>query len=142
MHRQQNAAQDNIHSTGLKATTPRVKILQVLRQSPIQHLSVEDIFRKLHEAGTDIGLATVYRVLNQFEQAGLLVRSHFDGGKAVYELNEGSHHDHIVCQSCGRVDEFHDDDIERLQEQIAASRGYELRDHSLALYGLCARCAS
>ncbi len=127
----------DIHSTGLKATTPRIKILQILRDSATRHMTVEDVYRHLAREGSEIGLATVYRVLGQFEQAGLLVRHHFEGNKAVYELNEGTHHDHLVCLACGRVEEFYDSEIERLQEQIAEIRGYKLHDHSLALYGLC-----
>jgi Fur family transcriptional regulator, ferric uptake regulator len=132
----------SIQSSGLKLTTPRLKILQVLRDAKKRHLSVEDIYLLLHKDGSDLGIATVYRVLGQFEQAGLLIRQHFDGVKAVYELNEGLHHDHIVCQSCGKVDEFHDDEIERLQRHIAESRGFQLHDHTLALFGICAQCAS
>ncbi|MFZ5526655.1 MAG: ferric iron uptake transcriptional regulator [Pseudomonadota bacterium] len=134
-----NGASVDLQATGLKATGPRIKILQILRDSPNRHLTAEDIYRHLALDGAEIGLATVYRVLGQFEQAGLLVRNHFEGGKAVYEINEGSHHDHLVCLACGRVEEFHDSVIEKLQQQIAASRGYSLQDHSLALYGLCGK---
>lgn len=134
--------EDSIQSSGLKLTTPRLRILQVLRDAKKRHLSVEDVYLLLHKDGSDLGIATVYRVLGQFEQAGLLIRHHFDGAKAVYELNEGLHHDHIVCQSCGKVDEFHDDEIERLQRHIAESRGFQLQDHTLALFGICAQCTS
>ncbi|MGQ0598909.1 ferric iron uptake transcriptional regulator [Aquabacterium sp.] len=142
MDRKPSPTSSQLQSTGLKATTPRVKILQILRNASTRHMSVEDIYRQLRQEGAEIGLATVYRVLGQFELAGLLVRHHFEGGKAVYELNEGDHHDHLVCMACGQVEEFYDNEIERLQQQIAQSRGYRLKDHTLAMYGLCARCAT
>lgn len=132
------AAEELKHS-GLKATLPRLKILEVFEHSGERHLSAEDVYRALIAENADIGLATVYRVLMQFEQAGLLRRSNFDSGKAVFELNEGGHHDHLVCLTCGRVEEFHDPQIEKRQHDVAASRGFELREHSLALYGECTR---
>ncbi|ROR32074.1 ferric iron uptake transcriptional regulator [Inmirania thermothiophila] len=131
---------DDIRNAGLKVTVPRVKILQMLEESPDRHLGAEDIYKQLLARGEEIGLATVYRVLTQFEAAGLIKRHHFEGGHAVYELNQGGHHDHIVCVRCGRVDEFTSAEIERLQRQVAAEAGYEIRDHVLYIYGLCARC--
>jgi Fur family ferric uptake transcriptional regulator len=131
-------AQD-LHASGLKATLPRLKVLQLFRESAQRHLSAEDVYKLLLAEGSDIGLATVYRVLMQFVQAGLLERRHFEGDKAVFELNQGRHHDHLVCVRCGRVEEFVDADIERRQREIAAERGFELQDHALALYGVCSR---
>lgn len=128
---------EELKSSGLKATLPRIKILEVFQRSTQRHLTAEDVFKLLLAEGADVGLATVYRVLMQFEQAGLLVRSNFESGKAVYELNEGQHHDHLVCLTCGRVEEFYDQQIEQRQRAIAAERGFELQDHSLALYGTC-----
>ena len=130
---------DEIKSSGLKATLPRIKILEVFQNSPRRHLSAEDVFKALLGEGSDIGLATVYRVLMQFEQAGLLTRSNFESGKSVFELNEGQHHDHLVCLTCGRVEEFLDPEIEQRQHAIAAERGFELADHSLALYAHCTK---
>ena len=129
----------DLRHTGLRVTGPRLRILNILRQSSQRHMCVDEIHRHILQDGADVGLATIYRVLSQFEQAGLILRNHFEGGKAVYEINEGHHHDHLVCVACGRVEEFHDDDIERLQEQIAQMRGYTLQAHSLALYGLCGK---
>ncbi len=126
-----------LKSTGLKVTVPRLKVLDLFHNSPERHLTAEDVYRKLLEEHSDIGLATVYRVLTQFEQAGLLVRHHFEGGKAVYELNEGSHHDHLVCMNCGRVEEFYDPEIEKRQARVARERGFAIRDHSLYLYADC-----
>ncbi|MCL1886713.1 MAG: ferric iron uptake transcriptional regulator [Betaproteobacteria bacterium] len=126
-----------LKASGLKATQPRLKILEIFQQNPVRHLSAEDIFRLLIADNLEIGLATVYRVLTQFEQAGLLTRNYFETGKAVYELNEGVHHDHIVCLRCGRVEEFHDDQIEARQRKMARDRGFEMVDHALALYGYC-----
>jgi Fur family ferric uptake transcriptional regulator len=134
-----NAAE--LKTSGLKATLPRLKILQVFQETSQRHLSAEDVFRALLAQNADIGLATVYRVLGQFEQAGLLVRSLFDNDRAVYELNGGQHHDHLVCLHCGQVEEFHDPEIERLQQRIAQERGFELREHTLALYGVCTKPA-
>ena len=129
--------EENLKSTGLKATLPRLKILELFQKSNQRHLSAEDIYRTVLEERSDIGLATVYRVLLQFEQAGLLKRSNFDSGKSVYELNEGEHHDHLVCLDCGRVEEFFDAEIEDRQHQIAKLKGFEIADHSLSLYAHC-----
>lgn len=129
-----------LKNIGLKATTPRLKILEIFQTSAQRHLSAEDIYRTLLTEHLDIGLATVYRVLTQFEQAGLLKRNNFESGKAIFELNEGSHHDHLVCLACGRVEEFFDAQIEERQKTVAQSRGFTLQDHALALYGLCASC--
>ena len=130
---------EELKSSGLKATLPRIKILEVFQHTSRRHMTAEDVYRSLLAEGSDIGLATVYRVLLQFEQAGLLTRSNFESGKAVFELNEGHHHDHLVCLSCGRVEEFFDPEIEKRQRAIAEARGFELQDHSLALYGRCNR---
>jgi Fur family ferric uptake transcriptional regulator len=130
---------DELKSSGLKATLPRIKILEVFQTSPQRHMTAEDVFKALLTEGADIGLATVYRVLMQFEQAGLLSRNHFESGKAVFELNEGKHHDHLVCVTCGRVEEFFDAEIEKRQHNIAATRGFELQDHALALYAVCTK---
>lgn len=124
-----------LRKAGLKVTLPRVKILQFLEQSPQRHLSAEDVYKALLDAGDDVGLATVYRVLTQFEQAGLVERHNFDGGHSVFELDDGEHHDHLVCLETGKVVEFHSDKIERLQDEIAKELGYELTGHSLVLYG-------
>ena len=129
--------EENLKSTGLKATLPRLKILELFQKSNQRHLSAEDIYRTVLEERSDIGLATVYRVLLQFEQAGLLKRSNFESGKSVYELNEGEHHDHLVCLDCGRVEEFFDAEIEDRQHQIAKLKGFEISDHSLSLYAHC-----
>lgn len=126
-----------LKASGLKATQPRLKILEIFQQNPVRHLSAEDVYRLLIGDHMEIGLATVYRVLTQFEQAGLLTRNFFETGKAVYELNEGTHHDHIVCLNCGRVEEFHDDQIEKRQHAVARKHGFEMVDHTLALYGYC-----
>jgi Fur family transcriptional regulator, ferric uptake regulator len=128
-----------LKSTGLKVTVPRLKVLDLFQHSPDRHLTAEDVYRKLLEVHSDIGLATVYRVLTQFEQAGLLVRHHFEGGKAVYELNEGKHHDHLVCMQCGRVEEFYDPEIEKRQIKIAKDRGFEISEHALYLYADCTK---
>jgi Fur family ferric uptake transcriptional regulator len=133
---------DELKSTGLKATLPRLKILDVFQKSTQRHLTAEDVFRVLLEDRTDIGQATVYRVLTQFEQAGILSRSHFESGKAVYEINEGHHHDHLICTSCGRVEEFYDAEIEKRQQIVAKAKGWILQDHAMSLYGLCADCAA
>ncbi len=130
---------EELKSSGLKATLPRIKILELFQQSVQRHLTAEDVYKLLLTEGSDIGLATVYRVLMQFEQAGILARNHFEAGKAVFELNEGKHHDHLVCVSCGRVEEFFDAEIEKRQQQIAAERGYKLHDHALSLYVVCNR---
>ncbi|CAH2774303.1 MAG: Ferric uptake regulation protein FUR [uncultured Caballeronia sp.] len=127
----------DLKNIGLKATLPRLKILEIFQHSPVRHLTAEDVYRSLLNEELDIGLATVYRVLTQFEQAGLLSRSNFESGKAVFELNGGSHHDHLVCIDCGRVEEFFDAEIERRQQSIAKERGFKLHEHALALYGTC-----
>jgi len=130
---------EELKSTGLKATLPRLKILDVFQNAKQRHMTAEDVFRVLLEERSDIGLATVYRVLMQFEQAGLLIRSNFESGKAVYELNEGQHHDHLVCLDCGRVEEFFDAEIEKRQQIVATSRGFKLQEHALSLYANCTK---
>jgi Fur family ferric uptake transcriptional regulator len=132
---------EELKSSGLKATLPRIKILEVFQHAQRRHMTAEDVFKALLSDGADIGLATVYRVLMQFEQAGLLTRSNFESGKAVFELNEGQHHDHLVCLNCGRVEEFFDPEIEARQRAVAAARGFELQEHSLALYANCTKTA-
>ena len=129
----------DLKNIGLKATLPRLKILEIFQRSPVRHLTAEDVYRNLLNEQLDIGLATVYRVLTQFEQAGLLSRSNFESGKAVFELNEGTHHDHLVCVDCGRVEEFFDPEIEKRQQTIAEERGFKLQEHALALYGTCTK---
>ena len=129
----------DLRKAGLKVTLPRLKILEILESSSTRHLSAEDIYRTLLDSNEDIGLATVYRVLTQFEAAGLVSRHHFEDGMAVFELNEGSHHDHIVCDDCGRVEEFMDAGIEERQTAVARQLGYEIRDHSLIMHGRCVR---
>jgi len=129
----------DLRSAGLKVTLPRLKILEMLESSPTRHLSAEDIYRVLMDQGEDIGLATVYRVLTQFEAAGLVMRHHFEGGHAVFELQQGTHHDHIVCVRCGRVEEFVDEVIEKRQRQKAEELGFRLSEHSLIMYGHCLR---
>ena len=128
-----------LKASGLKATFPRLKILEIFQNSQIRHLAAEDIYRILLAENMEVGLATVYRVLTQFEQAGLLKRNYFETGKAIFELNEGEHHDHLVCIDCGWVEEFHDKEIEKRQQMIAEERGYKIVDHSLALYCHCNR---
>jgi len=130
-----NDQNQDLRKAGLKVTLPRVKILQMLERSDTRHLSAEDVYKALLDAGEDVGLATVYRVLTQFEQAGLVERHNFDGGHSVFELDSGEHHDHLVCTETGKVIEFHNDKIEALQEQIAKEFGYDLVDHKLVLYG-------
>ena len=129
----------NLKTTGLKTTLPRLKILNLFENSKIRHLSAEDVYKILINEGEDIGLATVYRVLTQFEQAGLLERQHFEGGKAVFELKSDGHHDHLVCLQCGRVEEFYDAEIEKRQVKIAKDRGFTLHEHSLSLYADCVK---
>jgi Fur family transcriptional regulator, ferric uptake regulator len=129
----------DLKTIGLKATLPRLRILELFEKSEVRHLAAEDVYKKLVDEGTDTGLATVYRVLTQFEQAGLLVRHHFESGKAVYELNQGSHHDHLVCLQCGHVEEFYDPEIEKRQEKVAKDRGFTIHDHSLHIYADCTR---
>jgi Fur family transcriptional regulator, ferric uptake regulator len=128
---------EDLKSSGLKATGPRLKILDVFQHSRQRHMTAEDVYKLLLAEDADIGLATVYRVLLQFEQAGLLSRSHFESGKSVFELNEGQHHDHLLCLTCGRVEEFYDAEIETRQHAVAVQRGFELQDHALALYAVC-----
>ncbi|MDH5577908.1 MAG: ferric iron uptake transcriptional regulator [Betaproteobacteria bacterium] len=129
----------SLKDIGLKATLPRRRVLELFENSKVRHLSAEDVYRSLLAEGIDIGLATVYRVLTQFEQAGLLSRQHFETGKAVFELNQGGHHDHLVCLQCGRVEEFYDAEIEQRQSEVARKRGFELHGHSLALYADCTK---
>ena len=129
----------DLRKAGLKVTLPRLKILEILEGGATRHLSAEDIYRTLLESNEDIGLATVYRVLTQFEAAGLVTRHHFENGMAVFELNQGTHHDHIVCLDCGRVEEFVDAQIESRQNEIAQRLGYRIAEHSLVLYGRCQR---
>ena len=130
---------EELKSSGLKATLPRIKILEVFQQTVERHLTAEDVYKVLLADGSDVGLATVYRVLMQFEQAGILSRNHFESGKSVFELNEGKHHDHLVCIDCGRVEEFFDAEIEKRQRAVAQSRGFELQEHALSLYAVCAK---
>ena len=127
----------HLKSAGLKSTVPRLKVLSLFESGNDRHLSAEDVYKKLLASGDDVGLATVYRVLNQFEQAGLLVKHHFEGDKSVFELNQGEHHDHIVCLQCGRVEEFYDATIELRQKKAAAERGFAVHDHSLYIYANC-----
>ncbi|MCH9638604.1 MAG: ferric iron uptake transcriptional regulator [Betaproteobacteria bacterium] len=129
----------DLKNTGLKTTLPRLKILNLFEQSSVRHLSAEDVYKELIHEGDDIGLATVYRVLTQFEQAGLLERHHFESGKAVFELKSDGHHDHLVCLQCGRVEEFYDAEIEERQLAITKDRGFKLQDHSLSLYADCTK---
>ncbi len=130
---------DELKHSGLKATLPRIKVLEVFQKASQRHMSAEDVYKVLLGEDADVGLATVYRVLMQFEQAGILSRTHFETGKAVFELNEGKHHDHLVCMDCGRVEEFYDAEIEKRQRAVAQARGFELQDHALALYAACTK---
>ena len=130
---------DDLKSSGLKATLPRLRILNLFENATLRHMSADDIYRQLMQEGVDIGLATVYRVLTQFEQAGLLKRHHFESGKAVFELNQGGHHDHLVCLQCGKVEEFYDAEIEKRQERVARERGFTIHEHSLYLYADCTK---
>ena len=132
-----------LEHAGLKATGPRMKILEIFQEASLQgkrHMSADDVYKALLAEDMDVGLATVYRVLTQFESAGILVRHHFDEGRATYELQEGHHHDHIVCVRCGKLEEFVDPAIEQAQRVVAGRLGYELTDHSLVLYGVCSEC--
>ena len=129
----------DLRKAGLKVTLPRMKILEILETSETRHMSAEDVYKVLLEGNEEIGLATVYRVLTQFEAAGLVSRHHFEGGHSVFEMNEGHHHDHIVCNQCGKVVEFFDETIERCQEKVAKKSGFSIRDHSLIIYGDCTR---
>jgi Fur family ferric uptake transcriptional regulator len=132
--------QSELKGMGLKATFPRLKILDIFRKADQRHLSAEDVYRALIGESVEIGLATVYRVLTQFEHAGILARSQFDSGKAVFELNNGDHHDHLVCTNCGKVVEFSDEDIERRQQRVAKENGFALETHAMVLYGVCSDC--
>ena len=127
----------SLKDIGLKATFPRLKILELFEKSDLRHMTAEDVYRLLLADNMDIGLATVYRVLTQFEQAGLLERHFFESGKAVFEINHGKHHDHLVCVECGRVEEFYDAEIERRQQMIAEERGFKIQEHALYIYGIC-----
>lgn len=129
----------DLKNAGLKVTMPRLKILNLFENSAVRHLTAEDVYRILLTEGEDVGLATVYRVLTQFEAAGLLVRHHFEGDKSIFELNQGHHHDHLVCLQCGKVEEFCDPDIEKRQEKIARERGFAIREHSLYLFADCTK---
>lgn len=128
---------DELKRAGLKATLPRLRILQILENSESRHLTAEEVYRQLLDADEEVGLATVYRVMTQFEMAGLVRRHHFEGDRAVFELNESGHHDHMVCTACGKVLEFYDEMLEARQQAIASARGFHLSDHSLYLYGTC-----
>ncbi|HKQ26107.1 MAG TPA: ferric iron uptake transcriptional regulator [Burkholderiales bacterium] len=128
---------NDLKNIGLKATLPRLKILDLFENSDVRHLTAEDVYKVLMKEGMEIGLATIYRVLTQFEQAGILIRHHFESGKAVFELNQGGHHDHLVCIQCGEVEEFYDPEIERRQVKIAKERGFTIHEHSLQLYADC-----
>jgi Fur family transcriptional regulator, ferric uptake regulator len=130
---------DDLKNTGLKATLPRLKILEIFQKGGQRHMTAEDVFRVLLQERSDVGLATVYRVLTQFEQAGILNRNHFEGGKAMYELNEGQHHDHLVCLDCGRVEEFFDAEIEKRQTAVAKANGFAIADHALSIYAHCTK---
>lgn len=130
---------NDLKTIGLKATLPRLRILELFEKSSVRHLSAEDVYKALVKDGTDTGLATVYRVLTQFEQAGLLIRHHFETGKAVFELNQGGHHDHLVCVQCGHVEEFYDAEIEKRQVKVAEERGFKIHDHSLHIFADCTR---
>jgi Fur family transcriptional regulator, ferric uptake regulator len=132
----------DLKKVGLKVTLPRVKILSILERAPQRHISAEDVYKKLLESGDDVGLATVYRVLTQFETAGLVIRHHFESGHAVFELDGGTHHDHLVCMKCGLIEEFVDEVIEARQEAIAKQFGFSISEHCLYLYGTCQRCRS
>ena len=132
--------ESGLKNLGLKATVPRLKILDIFRKSGARHLSAEDVYRSLIAEKIDIGLATVYRVLTQFEQAGILLRSQFDGGKAIFELNDGDHHDHLICTNCGAVVEFSDEAIEKRQHEVARQNGFTLESHAMVLYGVCGDC--
>lgn len=129
-----------LRNAGLKVTLPRVKIMQILEASEDRHMSAEDVYKALRDADEDVGLATVYRVLTQFEAAGLVMRHHFEGGHSVFEMMTEDHHDHIVCTKCGKVEEFYDEVIENQQKKQAELKGYTISDHSLYIYGLCKDC--
>src|SRR5699024_6200552 len=133
-------SQNELKSAGLKATFPRLKILDIFRRAEPRHQSAEDVYRTLIAEDVEIGLATVYRVLTQFEQAGILTRSQFDGTRAVFEINDGDHHDHLICTSCGNVVEFYENDIEKRQHEVAEEHGFVLESHTMMLYGICPAC--
>jgi Fur family transcriptional regulator, ferric uptake regulator len=128
---------NDLKTSGLKATLPRLRVLELFQTGSTRHMTAEDVYRTLLAQHIDIGLATVYRVLTQFEQAGILKRSHFESERAIFELNEGEHHDHLICLDCGRVEEFYDPEIEKLQEKVALRQGFQLADHSMSLYAHC-----
>lgn len=134
-----SANSQNLKNIGLKATLPRLKILELFQRADVRHMSAEDVYKALLQEDMDIGLATVYRVLTQFEQAGLLERHFFESGKAVFEINHGKHHDHLVCVECGRVEEFYDPEIEKRQNAVAEERGFAIQDHALYLYAHCTK---
>ena len=133
---------DELKSTGLKATVPRLKILEIFQKGEQRHMTAEDVYRALLDDNSDVGLATVYRVLTQFEAAGLVLKHNFEGGQAVYELDRGKHHDHLVCVECGKVEEFFDPEIEKRQNAVAEERGFTIQDHALYIYGNCAECGT
>ncbi len=133
------SSSQDLRAVGLKTTLPRLKILNLFEQASVRHLSAEDVYNLLLSEGLDVGLATVYRVLTQFEQAGLLSRHHFESGKSVFELNQGGHHDHLVCLQCGRVEEFYDPEIEQRQVAVAEKLGYKIREHALYIYADCVK---
>ncbi|HSX20004.1 MAG TPA: ferric iron uptake transcriptional regulator [Gammaproteobacteria bacterium] len=137
-----SSSQNNLKNAGLKVTLPRTKILHILETDPAAHLSAEDIYKKLLEHGDDVGLATVYRVLTQFESAGLVIRHNFGDGRSVFELDQGEHHDHLVCVKCGQVEEFVDNVIEQRQAEIARNKNFQMTDHSLYIFGICAACSA
>ena len=143
MPNRNSPSSSDLKNMGLKATLPRLKVLEIFQRSSVEgsgrHMSAEDVYKALIAENIDVGLATVYRVLTQFEQAGLLSRNHFESGKAVFELEQGSHHDHLVCLDCGRVEEFFDEEIEKRQQRIASERGFKLAEHALSLYGNCTK---
>lgn len=131
---------EELRKAGLKVTLPRLKILELLEKADPHHISAEDVYQQLRDSGEDVGLATVYRVLTQFETAGLVRRHNFEGGHSVFEIESGDHHDHLVCLKCGYVEEFLDDVIEQRQEQIANEANFKITDHNLTIYGICKRC--
>lgn len=131
---------EELKAAGLKVTTPRIKILEIMANAKPHHMSAEEVYKTLLDSGDDVGLATVYRVLTQFESAGLVRRHNFEGDSAVFELDQGEHHDHLVCVKCGHVDEFVDDEIERRQEIIAKKANFDMTDHNLTIYGICDKC--
>jgi Fur family ferric uptake transcriptional regulator len=136
-HSEKPEGAQDLKKAGLKATLPRLKILRILEATEHPHLTAEDVYKQLMSSGEDVGLATVYRVLTQFEAAGLVIRHNFEGGRSVFEVNQGGHHDHMVCMECGQVFEFYDNAIEERQRKIAEKAGFHIDDHSLYLYGVC-----